>query len=121
MGFSPYNEKRIVGYEGADSTGTAVGSGLAGASSVGLGITAATGGMDLGAAAIIGSGISLLAPFIGSMFDEPAEPIYEEIPDDPIMQLPSPRPLSSSRGISVMGEQPMAPQYGLENLMGFYE
>tara|TARA_R100001463_G_scaffold7448_2_gene23459 strand:+ start:6136 stop:6504 length:369 start_codon:yes stop_codon:yes gene_type:complete len=122
MSFNPYKPQQITGYSAPDNTGSTVGGMTAGATGAGLAISGSLGFMDGGLATALGAGIGFLAPLIGSMFDEPPEAQYADAPEDPILQLPSPNPFQSSRGISVMGQQqPMAQDYGLNNLLGFYE
>ena len=122
MSFNLYKPQQITGYSAPDNTGSTVGGMTAGAATTGLAISGSLGFMDGGAATAISAGIGFLAPLIGSMFDEPAEAQYADAPEDPILQLPSPNQFQTARGINVMGQQqPMGPQYGLNNLLGFYE
>ena len=121
-GFGP-QEQEFAGMSGGSDAGSQWGAGLAGASTVGLGITAAMGGMDMGLASLIGTGVGFLAPVIGAAFDEAAEPVYRTA-ESPILQLPSSsmNPFAAQEGIMVMGQdQGLASKYGVQDPMGFFE
>lgn len=106
--------------QGSD-LGSKIGQYTGAAGTAGFGLTAALGGMDMGLGAALGSTVQFLGPVIGSFFDEPAKPMYRELPSGPLLQLPTNNTqLFVPEGVSVMGER-LAPQYGFQDPMGFFE
>ena len=116
-------QKQYVGQRGGHTMGSDIADYTSGATAVGLGITAATGGMDFGLATAIGAGVEFLGSIFGSYFDEPPKPVYQEIQDNsPMLQLPTPgTQLFVPQGINVMPGPSLSQQYGVQNPLGFFE